>query len=182
MQLGRPCQLRCPAGGYPRIHVTWWHARDRIPLINNRYEQTEDHSLLIKSVAIIDLGRYICEAYSGSGKPSSISITVQTYGPVHFSSPEEREYEKYVIERPRAPVTERPSYPYRPTRPSYIPPIIIAVPLIPIIRPVPAVTRSKLMINRMGLVSHGLQFLLYFQQKHILSQLFLQSRCKSNHN
>lgn len=152
--MGRPCTLRCPAGGYPRIHVTWWHGRDRIPLITSRYEQTEDHSLYITSVAIIDLGRYICEAYSGTGKPYSISITLQTYGPVHYSNDEERKFAEYVIDRPRAPVTERPSYPYRPTRPAFMPPIIIAIPipLNPVIQPVPTVVRSKLTINRMGLV------------------------------
>lgn len=149
VQLGRPAKLRCPAGGYPRIHVYWWHDKERIPLINNRYEQTEDHCLLIKSVTIVDLGKYICEAYSGSGKPSSITITVQTYGPVNYRNPEERQFEKYVLERPRAPVTERPSYPYRPTRPAFIPKVIVAIPVISVIRPVPTVIRSKFSINSM---------------------------------
>lgn len=101
VQLGRQATLRCPAGGYPRVYVTWWHAKLRVPVVNNpRYEQTEDHSLLIKNVSITDLGSYICETYSEPGHPSAISITLQTYKPVHFSSLEEWELEKYVIDRP----------------------------------------------------------------------------------
>lgn len=153
VQLGRPARLRCPAGGYPKVHVYWWHEdRNRISLRNERYEQNEDHSLLIKSVSITDLGKYTCEAYAGSGRPSSISYIVQTYGPVHFNSPEERVFERYVIPRPRAPVTEIPSFPYRPTRPPFIQPIVVAVPVIPVIRPVPTINRSKLSINSMGLM------------------------------
>lgn len=89
-----------------------------LPLLSENYEQDNDYSLLIRSVALTNLGIYTCQAFNGIGsRPASWSATVQAIGPVYNIKPEHEEYTKYLVQPPRRPTTtEKPQYPYRPTR------------------------------------------------------------------
>jgi papilin len=128
--LDQPAALRCLAGGYPKPTITWFHGSSLLSLKSDRSEVTRDFSLIFKRVSLSDLGEYTCHAYSGIGKPTSITITVKTVGPVSSQNPEDQQYLKYVIAAPQAPTQAAPRYPHRPTRPSprIIPPPVVVVP------------------------------------------------------
>lgn len=116
--------MRCLAGGNPKPFVSWWHGDEMIPLNTARYQVTRDFSLELSKVELTDLGPYVCQAYSGSGKPVSVSITLKTYGPVSINTSEEERYRQYVIEPREEEVTRRPFVPptFRP-RPTPVPSI-----------------------------------------------------------
>ncbi|XP_017784218.1 PREDICTED: papilin isoform X2 [Nicrophorus vespilloides] len=122
VSLGSRAELRCYALGFPFPSVTWWRNNSMLPLKNNFYEQRKDYSLQIHSVQLTDLGSYTCQAYTGFGKAASWTVTVQAYGPVYTTNPDEQIYMKYVVDAPTRPETiERPQYPYRPR--GTVPPI-----------------------------------------------------------
>jgi hypothetical protein len=115
--LNSPITLHCYAMGWPRPLVTWWRGDRMLPLLSENYEQDNDYSLLIRSVTLTNLGVYTCQAFNGIGdRPASWSATVQAVGPVYNVKPEHEEYTKYLVQPPRRPTTEKPQYPYRPTR------------------------------------------------------------------
>lgn len=122
VSLTKSAALRCLAGGNPKPFVSWWHGDEMIPLNTARYQVTRDFSLELSKVELSDLGPYVCQAYSGSGKPVSVSITLKTYGPVSITDPEDEKYRQYVIEPREEVPTRRPIAPptFRP-RPTAVP-------------------------------------------------------------
>lgn len=121
VELNQPAILRCLAGGHPRPVVNWWKGTEILPLNSERFEVKRDYSLVFNSIQLSDLGPYICQAYSGEGKPVSIYIVLKAIGPI---TEPENEYSKYIIQAPALPTP--PSHHY----PSY------PVPLPPVIEPV----------------------------------------------
>lgn len=121
--LGQPTKIRCLAGGYPKPYVSWWRDTEMLPLKTARFEVARDYSLTFERVELSDLGPYVCQAYSGVGRPKSITTTLKAVGPVHVRDPEDEKYQQYLVDpaelpsaRPAAPVdTYRPTYPPRPT-------------------------------------------------------------------
>ncbi|XP_023705293.1 papilin isoform X5 [Cryptotermes secundus] len=120
--LGAPTVLQCYAMGWPPPTVTWWRGDRMLPLSSEQFEQRRDYSLLIRSVTLRNLGPYTCQAYNGYGRAASWTVTVQAVGPVYSG---DSAYNEYLVPPPRRPETpdtgastERPSYPYRPVRPS----------------------------------------------------------------
>lgn len=145
--LGAPTVLQCYAVGWPPPAVTWWRGDRMLPLSSEQFEQRRDHSLLIRSVTLRNLGPYTCQAYNGYGRAASWTVTVQAVGPVYTG---DSSYNEYLVPPPKKPATpdivtptEKPSYPYRPVRPSPQPrpPIVqpTSPPKIPP-QPVPEVT------------------------------------------
>ncbi|XP_032578299.1 papilin isoform X5 [Drosophila sechellia] len=118
VELNRPAVIRCPAGGFPEPHVSWWRNGQMFGLKNNL--MTRDYSLVFNSIQLSDLGLYTCEVYN-QRRPVSLRVTLKAVGPVRPLSPEEEQYMQYVLNPATRPVTQRPSYPYRPTRPAYVP-------------------------------------------------------------
>lgn len=114
--MNSPIALHCYAMGWPRPFVTWWRGDRMLPLFSENYEQDTDYTLLIRSVTLTNLGVYTCQAFNGIGRPASWSATLQAIGPVYNVKPEHEEYIKYLVQPPKRPTTEKPQYPYRPTR------------------------------------------------------------------
>lgn len=114
--MNSPISLHCYAMGWPRPQITWWHGDRLLPLVSDDYEQDTDYTLLIRSVTLSNLGVYTCQAFNGIGTPASWSLTLQAIGPVYNVKPEQQEYTKYLVQPPKRPTTEKPQYPYRPTR------------------------------------------------------------------
>ncbi|XP_036145237.1 papilin isoform X3 [Monomorium pharaonis] len=114
--MNSPIALHCYAMGWPRPFVTWWRGDQMLPLFSDNYEQDTDYTLLIRSVTLTSLGIYTCQAFNGIGTPASWSATLQAIGPVYNVKPEHEEYTKYLVQPPKRPTTEKPQYPYRPTR------------------------------------------------------------------
>lgn len=73
-----------------------------LPLKSTRFEVKRDYSLAFESITLSDLGPYICQAYSGYGKPVSMYITLNAVGPAYPTTPDQTEYLRYVIEAPRS--------------------------------------------------------------------------------
>lgn len=88
------------AGGYPRPIVSWWRGTEILPLRSTRFEVNRDYSLVFNQIQLTDLGQYICQAYSGEGKPVSVSIVLKSIGPVHANDENEEQYLKYIIAAP----------------------------------------------------------------------------------
>ncbi|XP_054726012.1 papilin isoform X2 [Anastrepha obliqua] len=126
--LNRPAQVRCPAGGHPAPHVSWWRNRKRLGLISDRFELTRDYSLMFRSIQLTDLGPYTCEVWNGLGRPTSMKVVLKAVGPARAVTNDEAPYLQYIIDPARAPVTQRPSYPYRPQRPQPPPPPVYVEP------------------------------------------------------
>lgn len=127
VQLNRPALIRCPAGGSPVPHVSWWR-NGRIYGINSaqsRGEMTRDYSLFFRSIQLSDLGLYNCDAYNG-GRPVSLHVTLKAVGPVRPINPDDNQYMQYIIDPATAPVTRRPAV--RPSRPVYVPPPVVQDP------------------------------------------------------
>ncbi|XP_011062335.1 PREDICTED: papilin [Acromyrmex echinatior] len=114
--MNSPITLHCYAMGWPRPLVTWWRGDQMLPLFSDNYEQDTDYTLLIRSVTLTNLGVYTCQAFNGIGTPASWSTTLQAIGPVYNVKSEHEEYTKYLVQPPKRPTTEKPQYPYRPTR------------------------------------------------------------------
>lgn len=68
-----------------------------LPLKSTRFEVNRDNSIEFNSVALSDLGPYICQAYSGQGRPVSMYVTVLGNGPARAESPEDEQYLQYVV-------------------------------------------------------------------------------------
>lgn len=83
-----------------------------LPLKSTRFEVNRDNSIEFNSVALSDLGPYICQAYSGQGRPVSMYVTLLGVGPARAEAPEDEQYLQYVVNAPSLQPT--PSY-YRPT-------------------------------------------------------------------
>lgn len=123
--LNQPAVVRCPAGGYPSPMVYWWRNRERLPLVSPRYEFMRDYSLHFYSIQLYDLGPYTCHVWNRvSTRPATIKITLKAIGPARAANNNEAKYLQYIIDPAQAPITQPPSYPYRPTRPPAIPPPI----------------------------------------------------------
>ncbi|XP_059610562.1 papilin isoform X1 [Phlebotomus argentipes] len=125
--LNQPATLRCLAGGYPKPYVSWWRDTELLPLNSTRFELRRDYALFFTKVELQDLGKYTCQAYTGRGRPVSVSITLQAIGPVHVSNREDEKYLKFIVDPPMQTTTMRvrPEYPYRPTP---APPRVIPLP------------------------------------------------------
>lgn len=123
VQLNRPAVIRCPAGGYPQPHVSWWRNNQIFGFNANRdrAEMARDYSLVFNTIQLSDLGLYTCEVYN-KRRPVSLRVTLKAVGPARALTHEDAQYLQYVLDPATAPVTQRPSYPYRPTRPAYVPP------------------------------------------------------------
>lgn len=120
--LNTPVVVRCPAGGYPAPMVYWWRNRERLPLVHRRYEFMRDYSIRFHSIQLTDLGPYTCHVWNRvSTRPASIKIILKAIGPVRAVTNEEASYLQYIVDPAQAPRTERPPYPYRPTRPPAVP-------------------------------------------------------------
>lgn len=111
VSINQPATVRCLAGGYPKPFVSWWKGTDLLPYKSTRFEVAQDFSLVFNRIALTDLGPYICQAYSGSGKPVSKYVTLKAIGPVNAANDDEQQYLKYIIDAPSLPLTPRPYYP-----------------------------------------------------------------------
>ncbi|XP_043651988.1 papilin isoform X5 [Drosophila teissieri] len=118
VELNRPAVIRCPAGGFPVPHVSWWRNGHLFGLDNGLMQR--DFSLVFNSIQLSDLGLYTCEVYN-QRRPVSLRVTLKAVGPVRPLNAAEEQYMQYVLSPATRPVTQRPSYPYRPTRPAYVP-------------------------------------------------------------
>lgn len=114
VSLKQAATVRCLAGGHPKPFVSWWKGTDLLPYKSTRFEVTQDFSLVFNQVELTDLGPYICQAYSGSGKPVSRYVTLRAIGPVHTTNEQDRPYLKYIIDAPTRHVVT-PNYIPRPT-------------------------------------------------------------------
>lgn len=115
--LGQPTKIRCLAGGYPKPYISWWRHTEMLPLKTARFEVNRDYSLSFDRVELRDLGPYVCQAYSGVGRPASITITLKAVGPVHVRDPEDEQYQQYLVDPAELPSVRQTSTPapYRPT-------------------------------------------------------------------
>lgn len=131
VQLNRPALIRCPAGGSPVPHVSWWRNGHLYGMSaeQSRGQMSRDYSLFFQSIQLSDLGRYNCDAFNNLGRPVSLHVTLKAVGPVRPLSPEDNEYMQYVIEPVRAPENRRPAQPARPARPFYVPPPVVQNPI-----------------------------------------------------
>lgn len=118
VELNKPAQIRCLAGGYPKPGITWWRGTNLLPLKSTRFEVNRDNSIDFNSVALSDLGPYICQAYSGQGKPVSMYVTLLAVGQANAETPEDEQYLQYIIP---SPPQQQPNI-YRPTPPVEIEP------------------------------------------------------------
>lgn len=114
MEIGRPASIQCAAGGYPNLHVSWWRGKDLLPYSGPRYSVEKDYSLSFIRLELSDLGVYLCEAFSGYGKPSSKQVTLKAYGPVVPADENDRNYLQFVIDPVPDPNVRRPRPPIQP--------------------------------------------------------------------
>ncbi|XP_020811194.1 papilin isoform X1 [Drosophila serrata] len=127
VQLNRPAVIRCSAGGHPQPHVSWWRNNQILGFnANDRAEMARDYSLVFNTIQLSDLGLYTCEVYN-KRRPVSLRVTLKAVGPARAVTHEDAQYLQYVVDPATAPITQRPSYPYRPTRPAYVPPPTVNV-------------------------------------------------------
>ncbi|GAB6024702.1 hypothetical protein CHUAL_009835 [Chamberlinius hualienensis] len=79
--LHEPCMLHCNAQGWPRPSVTWWRESLMLPRSSERYHQYNNYTLLIRQIAMADIGPYECRAYNGIGDVAIWEVTVYLDGP-----------------------------------------------------------------------------------------------------
>lgn len=111
VEFNQPAVIRCLAGGHPKPDVTWWRGYDMLPLISTRFTLDQEYSIHFNQIELSDLGTYICQAYSGQGRPVSKYVTLNAFGPVYPNTTEQEQYLKYIIDAP----------PLHPTSPPYLP-------------------------------------------------------------
>lgn len=119
VELNKPAIIRCLAGGYPKPIVSWWRGTEILPLRSTRFEVNRDYSLVFNQIQLTDLGPYICQAYSGEGKPVSVTIVLKAVGPAEAHDENEDQYLKYIIDAPALPAT-----PSATRAPPYVYPIV----------------------------------------------------------
>lgn len=127
MNINQPTIIRCLAGGFPKPYVSWWRETEMLPLKTARFEVTRDYSLSFTRVELTDLGPYVCQAYSGFGKPKSISVTLKAIGPIVADNAENQKYLQYVLDPSEIPTVAPPVYrpiQPRPTAPPTQPPTL----------------------------------------------------------
>lgn len=119
VDFNQPAEIRCLAGGFPKPSVTWWRNTDILPLKSTRFEVNRDYSLVFNSIELRDLGNYICQAYSGQGRPVSMYVTLMAIdnGAVRAEHPEDEPYLQYVVPAPRLPPTHNNYPPTPPQQP-----------------------------------------------------------------
>lgn len=119
LTLNQPATVRCLAGGNPKPYVSWWRGTEMLPLSSTRHEINREFSLVFQRLELSDLGPYVCQAYSGEGKPVSMHVTLKAVGPVHVRNRDDEQYRKYLVSSAEVPTTPRPdpNYPYRPVFP-----------------------------------------------------------------
>lgn len=74
-----------------------------LPLKSTRFEVNREFSLVFESIGLSDLGPYVCQAYSGVGKPVSMYVTLNAIGPAYPTSEEDEQYLRYVLDAPQIP-------------------------------------------------------------------------------
>lgn len=74
-----------------------------LPLKSTRFEVNREYSLVFERIELSDLGPYICQAYSGYGKPVSMYVTLNAIGPAYPSTEEDTQYLRYVLDAPTIP-------------------------------------------------------------------------------
>lgn len=112
--LGRPATIRCLAGGVPKPTVTWWRGHNMLGIASQRHQMAKDYSLTLTNVSLSDLGAYTCQAYTGAGKPATLTVTLQAYGPVRKSRPSDEPFLRYVVNRQQQQPTPTTLAPRRP--------------------------------------------------------------------
>lgn len=116
VEFEQPNEIRCLAGGWPKPAVNWWRGdtSEMLPLKSTRFEINRDYSIVFHRIELSDLGPYICQAYSGQGRPVSMYVTLMAIdnGGVRAEHPEDEKYLQYVVQAP--PLTPNK---YRPTPP-----------------------------------------------------------------
>lgn len=144
VSLGSRAELHCYAVGYPYPSVTWWRENKMLAFKTEQLEQTQDHTLLIHTIRLSDLGLYTCQAYNGVGKAVSWTVTLKAIGPVYNTNPEDDKYMPYVVDPYERPTTVMPYYPSKPSynspAPVYRPPAQIRPEpneIVPEVRPAP---------------------------------------------
>ena len=142
LSLNQPATVRCLAGGNPKPYVSWWRGTEMLPLSTTRHEINSEFSLVFQRLELSDLGPYVCQAYSGEGKPVSIHVTLKAVGPVHVRNREDEQYLKYLVNSAEVPTTPRPdpNYPYRPVFP---PRRVIPPPDVVVVEPEPRQPSGK---------------------------------------
>lgn len=100
-----------------KFSILRWRNTDILPLKSTRFEVNRDYSLVFNSVELSDLGPYICQAYSGQGRPVSMYVTLMAIdnGAVRAEHPEDEPYLQYVV--PAPPLSPSQNNNYRPTPP-----------------------------------------------------------------
>lgn len=111
--LGSPLVLRCSAYGWPSPTVQWWQGETMLPIDSQHYERRRDHSLLIRSLQITQLGEYACQAYNGIGKPGSWQTVVQAVRPLNAIDSIYEAFSRYLVAPTDSVVIVTPR-PYRP--------------------------------------------------------------------
>lgn len=92
---------------------------------------TRDYSLMFRSIQLTDLGPYSCMVNNKHGhRPVTMEVTLKAIGPARATTNEHAPFLQYIIDPATLHITERPSWPYRPTRPA-LPPIPHPIPTRP---------------------------------------------------
>lgn len=83
-----------------------WKDAQLLPLKSTRFEVNREYSLVFNNIELSDLGQYICQAYSGQGRPVSMYVTLMAFGPVQSQLPDDEPYLQYVVPARPLPPTQ----------------------------------------------------------------------------